>query len=212
MGLYASFSPEDLGYQLFISAEDVEVEVDYSSALEEAVATFISVATDLVPVRTGYLRSTINADTDGYEFAEFYADAEYAQYVEYGTWCCPEQPYFRPALGMALEAFLVLAQEAYEEAQEELQDILTEMMETSMEMSSMGMPMGMPMGSAGGGFFGGLAMFAISFIILFPILVNLYTIMDTIFGSGSSRGSISTAFGSGSSRGYISIDDLIEII
>lgn len=188
MGLYASFSPEDLGYQFSVSSGDVEVEVDYSWALEEAVATFIQVATDLVPVRTGYLCSTIDAETDGYEFAEFYADAEYAQYVEYGTWCCPEQPYFRPALEEALDVFKNLAQEAYNEAQQELQDMLSKAMEASMASA----------GGGSGGFLGGLATFALSFVVLFPVLVNVYGIMDTVFGSASSGGSVSA-------------DDLIEI-
>ena len=62
------------------------VEVDYTGACEAFVETFLEVALDLVPVDTGYLYSTISADTDGY-FCWAEATAEYAQYVEYGTWC-----------------------------------------------------------------------------------------------------------------------------
>ena len=39
----------------------------------------------LVPVRTGYLRSTVGYDTEGKWFFKIFAKAPYAAYVEWGT-------------------------------------------------------------------------------------------------------------------------------
>lgn len=122
MGLYAEFSPYDFGFPSDLSAStedgDVYVEVDYSEAIDDAINTFMETATSLVPVDTGYLRSTISASSDG-DTVCFSADAEYAQYPEYGTWCQAEQPYFRPALQEAIYVFVIDAVEAIDEAQNE---------------------------------------------------------------------------------------------
>lgn len=178
MGLYASFSPETFGLPLTLSQaigeEVVEVEVDYSEACEAFCEVFEDVATDLVPVDTGYLQSTIWAETDGF-FCEASADAEYAQYVEYGTWKMAAQPYFQPALAEGLQAFAELAEEALDEASEMLQDLCEEVLETMAEA------MGEEMGFFGE--MGGMLMGALLLLLLFPLLVYIYGIMDTIFGN-----------------------------
>lgn len=178
MGLYVEFSALDFGYPDEVSGGDEtigfeSVWVDYSEACDAFVETFLSVALDLVPVDTGYLRSTIDADTDG-EMCYAEATADYAEYVEYGTWCMSAQPYFRPALEQAMTVFHSLAGEAVSEAQEELEEILGSLMEASMSIAGGGQSWGQ--------FFGGLAMFVILSLILFPILVNLYGIMDSTLG------------------------------
>ena len=174
MGLYVSFTPEQLGYPMTleqeIMGEVAMVEVDYGPACDAFVATFLECAWSLVPVDTGYLYSTIDADTDGF-FCEAEATAEYAQYVEYGTWKMSAQPYFEPAVGEGLKAFQQVAGEVLDEAQEELKDIceaIMESMQASMGEESF-------LGELGGILLGGLML-----LLMFPILVNLYAIFDAL--------------------------------
>lgn len=56
----------------------------------------LDTAKALVPVRTGYLKSTISAHLTQWQ-AEVGAEAPYAGYVELGTWKMAAQPYLRPA-------------------------------------------------------------------------------------------------------------------
>lgn len=187
MGLYASFTPEELGYPLTLEQELLGeiaiVEVDYTAACEAFVSTFMAEATALVPVDTGYLQSTIDADTDGF-FCECMAEAEYAQYVEYGTWKMDAQPYFTPALEAGLRAFQEVAGEALDEAQEELKEIC----ESIMEAAQAAFSDGSFLGDIGATLLGGLMLW-----LMFPILVNLYGIMKSLdpnseFGSGGIGG------------------------
>lgn len=199
MGLYAYFDTASCGLPDEITASDVgypeledeaeTVEVDYSGALGHMVQTFMDIATDLVPIDTGYLCSTIHADTDQVSFAAFYADAEYAQYVEYGTWKMGAQPYFRPALDEALEVFITEAMQALTEAQEIMrmiiQDIMSAAMEGVAEMAGETFGGFSPMGLSGlstSTFIGGLALGTLMFFLAFPILVNLYGILDSLLG------------------------------
>lgn len=129
MGLYAYVDLEDAGFETVLEAEDARgaiqtVEVDYSTAIGRFVATFMEIATDLVPVRTGYLRSTIKAQVLGPVQAECIADCEYAEYVEYGTYRQDAQPYFTPALEQAYTQLLSDAGEARSQAMETLEQIL----------------------------------------------------------------------------------------
>lgn len=129
MGLYVSFSiTADWGYPEEVEGGDENigyesVPVDYSEACEAFVSTFLDTALSLVPVDTGYLRSTIDANADG-DTCEAEATADYAQYVEYGTVYMDAQPYFEPALEAACAAAAEAAEEALQEAQEELADLL----------------------------------------------------------------------------------------
>lgn len=193
MGLYCEFSiTGDMGFpDELIGGEgeqSASVLVDYSAAAETFVQVFLRVANSLVPVRTGYLQSTIDAGTDGdYCWAE--ATADYAQYVEYGTSYMDAQPYFEPALQEACAAAGIGAQQAVDIAQEELEVILSAMMEASMSaFGGSASPQGMAEMSWGQ-WFGGMAVFALMFIVLFPVLVNLYGIMDTIGNAFTGGGS-----------------------
>lgn len=117
------------------------IPIDYSEALDEFCSVFDDVSTDLCPVDTGYLRSTLSSDHDGELTAECWADAEYAQYQEYGTWCMGAQPYFEPAINDAMGQATPIFQEKLEEALQEEQEELEKMMEDSGggEMSGGGM-------------------------------------------------------------------------
>ena len=195
MGLYAEIDiVDDWGFPFDLTGGDDEigyetVPVDYSGACRVFVSTFMEVATKLVPVDTGYLRSTINADTDGISVCYAEATAEYAQYVEYGTWCMRAQPYFEIALEEACAAAGIEAQTAVNLAQEELEALLSSMMKASVsafdgEFSPEGM------GSMSfGSWLGSMATFALMFVMFFPVLVNLYGIIDTIGNSLTGGGS-----------------------
>ena len=102
MGLFVEFDViDDLGY--LDMTEEYAIVPDYSEGCQVFAITFLEVARQLVPVDTGYLRSTLKAGGyDTYCYAE--TDCEYAQYPEFGTWCQAEQPYFRPALEQAIMA------------------------------------------------------------------------------------------------------------
>lgn len=187
MGLYVSFTPEDLGYPVSliqeILGEEVVVDVDYTAACEAFVSTFMTQATSLVPVDTGYLQSTIDARTNGF-MCEAEATAEYAQYVEYGTWKMRAQPYFTPAVEEGIAAFQAVAGEALDEAQEELKEICESIMEAAQATFSDGSFLG----DIGATLLGGLMLW-----LMFPILVNLYGIMKSLdpnseFGSGGNGG------------------------
>ena len=64
---------------------------------------FHATINDLCPVRTGFLRSTCNCILNG-ETIICFANAEYAQYVEYGTSRMSAQPYFEPAIEDGIRA------------------------------------------------------------------------------------------------------------
>lgn len=136
MGLRFSATPEDFGLPL---EEDVVVKdlfetvvYDYSEGCDIFVDTFLAIATDLVPVDTGNLMSSLDASTDGTEVTAE-TDCEYAEYVEYGTWKMAAQPYFLPALEEALAAAFDVWVEAREEQYMEVAEILLEEWEEMQE-------------------------------------------------------------------------------
>ena len=195
MGLYVKFDAKDLGYPKKVPTvitgkngkpKVVKVPVDYTRAFEAFPKAFESEAKRIVPVDTGYLRSTIKADIEGKTYDDMFcwaeATAEYAQYVEYGTWKMRAQPYFQPALNKALKQFHILAIQAINEAQRSGQM-------TSNNTNKRGS------NKAGGLSMGGapslkqLALMTGAFIVLFPLLVNLYGIFHLLDYEGTNRGS-----------------------
>lgn len=96
MGLMAMVSPDDCNLPPI-------GEIDYSAGSAAFVSTFMSVATAACPVDTGYLVGSISAEDNGYGCTA-QATAEYAEYVEYGTWKMAAQPYFEDAVAAGLEA------------------------------------------------------------------------------------------------------------
>ena len=100
MGLFVEFDVVD-DFHYLDETERFGIVPDYSEGCQIFADIFLAIAEELVPVDTGYLSSTIEADGDDTScWAE--TDCEYAQYPEFGTWCQAAQPYFTPALEGAI--------------------------------------------------------------------------------------------------------------
>lgn len=72
-------------------------DIDYSDAVREAIDEFMDAATSDVPVDTGTLQASISCEEEYMGFTA-YADTDYAEYVEYGTYKMEAQPYFEDNL------------------------------------------------------------------------------------------------------------------
>jgi HK97 gp10 family phage protein len=87
--------------------------------LAPVASEMVNMARQLVPVRTGYLRSTIYAELNVMGF-EFGAKADYASFVEFGTRMMRARPFLRPAMDAHItqiyNALLTAAVEAATEA------------------------------------------------------------------------------------------------
>jgi HK97 gp10 family phage protein len=86
-----------------LEAALAKIQDQISAGLEEAGKEIVIYAQQIVPVRTGFLRSTI-----GYEVADaqliIRATANYAAYVEFGTRRMKSEPYIRPAIDAYMQA------------------------------------------------------------------------------------------------------------
>lgn len=105
------------------------------------------------PVDTGYLQSSIRGsggDTDG----EVEASAEYAQYVEYGTWKMAAQPYFTSAVEQGAVMAFTIAMQIYQQALAEEQAILSAQAAMASMMGGGG-DFVLPPGPSEGGLWGG---------------------------------------------------------
>lgn len=153
MGLRCTVDPViDLNYPS--ATPSLGLYIDYGDGCDAFLDTFFDIVYDLCPVDTGELIGSIDGFTDG-ESVEVYADADYAQYVEYGTSKMEEQPYFRPALASAFEIAKRDWQDAVDEAMEEEEQILAELKEKEEEEEEGGGLMGLFCGMLGGGSGGG---------------------------------------------------------
>lgn len=97
--IYEAFhDADDTGYNW---VERIASSSENAYSVEEAYQAFSNAFHDtinaLCPVRTGFLRSTCDCIFLG-DSILCVADAEYAQYVEYGTSRMAAQPYFEPAI------------------------------------------------------------------------------------------------------------------
>lgn len=181
MGLWAEFHLDDFGYETELSVDVGEQtlteNIDYNDAFQACMDTFMEVATSLVPIDTGYLHDSIGVSFLGDGIA-FYAMADYAQYVEFGTTYMDAQEYFAPALEEAMAIFHQEAEIATSFAQDALEGAVQGLMDASMGLAQ----------SMGGGFFTGLGIFALSAFIMFPVMLFMYGVADSIghafFGEG----------------------------
>lgn len=165
MGLRANINAMDQGFPMTADVGDISIPVDYSEAAEIFKTVFLDVARELVPVRTGYLKSTIAAEIGEASIGEVTvtASAEYAQYVEFGTYRQMAQPYFIPAIEAALEEWGLAAQKAYDEALEEAQAAYEAEQAQQQSQEAGGAPVG-------GGFLGGLVLLGL--LLIFTIFIE----------------------------------------
>lgn len=80
------------------------VEVKAAKAVAETVVGIATEAQARAPVQTGALRASISPHV-GYKDGHVKVDAEYAAYVEYGTYKMPAKPYLQPAVSKHEDAF-----------------------------------------------------------------------------------------------------------
>ena len=190
MGLRANINAMDQGFPMTADVGDISIPVDYSEAAEAFKAMFLDVARELVPVRTGYLKSTIAAEIGEASIGEVTAEAsaEYAQYVEFGTYRQMAQPYFIPAIEAALEEWGLAAQKAYDEALEEAQAAYEAEQAQQQSQEAGGAPVG-------GGLLGGLALLGL--LLIFTIFIegikSMFNDTDSHRGGRLAQGDLGSA-------------------
>lgn len=190
MGLRANINAMDQGFPMTADVGDISIPVDYSEAAEAFKAMFLDVARELVPVRTGYLKSTIAAEIGEASIGEVTAEAsaDYAQYVEFGTYRQMAQPYFIPAIEAALEEWGLAAQKAYDEALEEAQAAYEAEQAQQQSQEAGGAPVG-------GGLLGGLALLGL--LLIFTIFIegikSMFNDTDSRRGSRLAQGDLGSA-------------------
>lgn len=97
--LFAMATPPDIG--LPATTTMCHIPIPYAGHWEQMGQIFEEVAKATCPVDTGYLKNHIgyHADSGG---CDFYSDAPYSAYQEYGTWKMKAQPYFETAVYEAI--------------------------------------------------------------------------------------------------------------
>ena len=174
---------------------EVTVQVDYSDAFAAFADAFYSYAFELVPVDTGHLQSTISASSDDWSMTAE-ASADYAQYVEFGTYKMDAQPYFVPALNYAWGETADAFQQAVLDAMDEAEARLAAMGATEGGAENGGFGMGF------GGFLG---------MLLGAIFVGLMHVLGDMLSGGTQ-----ISYGGGGSPsvggGGGDFDSLVEII
>ena len=194
MGLRVNINAMDQGFPMTANVGDISIPVDYSEAAEAFKTMFLDVARELVPVRTGYLKSTIAAEIGEASIGEVTAEAsaEYAQYVEFGTYRQMAQPYFIPAIEAALEEWGLAAQKAYDEALEEAQAAYEAEQAQQQSQEAGGAPAGAPVG---GGLLGGLALLGL--LLIFTIFIegikSMFNDTDSHRGGRLAQGDLGSA-------------------
>ena len=114
MGLYCKIDMErDWGFPT--RTPQLGIYIDYTPAIGVFIDTFMKISQEMVPVDTGFLKKSLSSSGSGM-IIEAEATADYAKYVEYGTWCCPAQPYFNPAVEIASDEAFKEAKRIYNEA------------------------------------------------------------------------------------------------
>lgn len=93
-------------------------DIDYTDAVHEAVDEFMDAATSDVPVDTGTLQASIYCDEEYMGFTA-YADTNYAEYVEYGTYKMEAQPYFEDNLESVAEELHANCVQIWQDAEQQ---------------------------------------------------------------------------------------------
>ena len=148
MGLRARIDLCEWGFPTRTSI--LHIPIDYSQVIEMCGEASCEIAKSICPVDTGYLQSSIDWKMDKTRWT-IEATAEYAQYVEYGTWKMRAQPYFTPAVEQSAQVAFALASQIYAQAllEEELtlygeSDFSGDLFGEAMAMSSLEQAMKRP--------------------------------------------------------------------
>ena len=144
MGLYCKINLES-DWGLPNRTPELGLPIDYTEAINVFSDTFMRLSQEMVPVDTGFLKSSLKSFGDGMTI-EAEATADYAQYVEYGTWCCPAQPYFNPAVESASDAAFGVAKQIYDRAMEQEAEIVRQQLiaEAQSRVSNRANSLGLP--------------------------------------------------------------------
>jgi HK97 gp10 family phage protein len=119
LAVKVSFGVEGLAeFQNAMQKLDVSFQNQVFNYLVSWAADVKAEAEKAVPVRTGYLRSTIFAQVKGW-IVEVGADAAYAAAIEFGTRYMQAQPYLWPTIQQALPTLEEILKEAFEAARQE---------------------------------------------------------------------------------------------
>jgi HK97 gp10 family phage protein len=82
-----------------LAAASQRMQSEVAQEMDVVGADMEDLAKSIVPVRTGFLQSTIYHQVDESTLAmDFGATADYAGYIEFGTRRMAAQPFIRPAL------------------------------------------------------------------------------------------------------------------
>lgn len=125
MGLRARISLKDWGFPDYTPI--LHLPIYYTDVAKMFGEQAEEMAKDVCPVDTGFLQSSIHGSGDDME-GVIEATAEYAQYVEYGTWKMNAQPYFTPAVEQMAQVVFMIAVQIYQAKLDEEQEMI-EMME-----------------------------------------------------------------------------------
>lgn len=131
MGLKAEIDLGDWGFP--DTTPILKIPIDYDGVGKLFGETVEALAKEVCPVDTGFLQSSIRGSGDD-TWGEAVVSAEYAQYVEYGTWKMSAQPYFTPAVEQGAQTAFIMAMEIY---QQKMMEEFLELEETDDLMSSM---------------------------------------------------------------------------
>lgn len=99
--LFAMATPAEMGLPFVTSM--CHIPIPYARHWEQMGQLFKETAQATCPVDTGYLKNHIgyHADSGG---CDFWSDAPYSAYQEYGTWKMRAQPYFEAAVASAMSS------------------------------------------------------------------------------------------------------------
>lgn len=144
-------------------------DIDYSDAIKEAIDEFMDAATSDVPVDTGTLQASISCEEEYMGFTA-YADTNYAEYVEYGTYKMEAQPYFENNLESVAEELqancIQIWQDAEQQDKERYQALVEDQMKEAQRAGSIG---------------GGSLIEMVLSSILMGMLNGLFSVLQDVF-------------------------------
>jgi len=91
-----------------------KLQIELSRALDEAAENVRETASDMAPVRTGFLRASVVIFEVEQWVRKISATAHYASFVEFGTIRMAAKPFMRPALHSSIPQIYALLEKVAE--------------------------------------------------------------------------------------------------